>query len=180
MQWLLESVPMKRRIRSDLLRAYFDAAWSCLPVQVQQELRGFIRNIDEVESFENVYLYVRGEDTGAIEIYAGPLTADAPGYAAYHHTEKRRFADLVFASKYMLYGGEGYAVAVCLHEIAHAYDHFLNGSESLQRDQYLDEVNTWNQAEKWAKTLTNPLLRSEVLFTSFHAKIEEQFRAQHP
>lgn len=153
---------MKRRFQSEAVRTHFDTAWHCLPPQVQKALRGFIRHVDEVDRFDGIYLYARNEITRAVEIIDGPLTGEGVGYAAYCIIADRRFCDLIFASRHLLSGTEGYAVAICLHEIAHAQDYFLNGKQTVERGHYLSEIHAWNQALEWAAMLANAELRTDA------------------
>ena len=153
---------MRRRLRSESIRNRFKTAWNYLPRHVQNTLRAFIRYVREVPTIAGSKLYVRDSTTGCREIIDGPLD-EGTGYTFYGDLGTRKICDVLLPTKPLAQYPNGDAIAIILHELAHAYDYALHHREVANRSDYESERLAWDQAAKWAAaTERDPELLKQI------------------
>ena len=133
---------MRHRFRSDLLRYRFNLAWTCLPPVVQRRKRYFIRQVREVRQLRDSR--IRCPDGSRY----GPLE-DGSGYTFYYADDTQEFCDILLSAAL---GGlpEAAALAVILHELAHAHDYSERPHKLMRRKVILSERRAWIKAVYWA------------------------------
>ena len=140
---------MRKRILSGILKNRFDLAWSCIPKNVQKELSGFIRYIDETPELEGTFIYVTDKSRGAIEATEGPLQS-GNGYTFFFSNDDREFCGVILPTDPLVTYSDGEAIAIILHELSHAHEYYLHRKEATQAIVYNAEVNAWINALEWA------------------------------
>src|SRR2546423_322881 len=108
---------MRRALKSEVIKKYFDAAWKVLPKDVKAVLKSFIRQVREVESLTKTRI-ARPDGTryGPIEF--------GTGYTFFYKDRYEAFADVILPG--ILRGfTESEAICVILHELAHAHEYSI-------------------------------------------------------
>jgi len=113
---------MKRRITTTALRERFEKAWSAVPAPEQKSLRPFIRYVDEVPVLKGTFVYGRPRGGTAIESMAGPLERGV-GHTAFLSLASGNVVDVILSADPLASCDEDAALAVILHELAHAWDY---------------------------------------------------------
>ncbi len=144
---------MRRRIESTVLKERFEKAWAILPVSERERLRSFIRYVDEVEVLEGTYVYGVREAGKGVERIMGPLEVGT-GYTAFMTLGSKDVADVILPSDPLASYDEAAALAIILHELAHAVDYLNYPNEAIKRSWYRSEVHAWTQVIAWSRSST--------------------------
>lgn len=157
---------MRRVLKSEILKLYFDTAWKVLPTELQTELKSFIRQVREVESLTKTRIGCPdGRRYGPFEF--------GTGYTFFYKDKYQAFVDVILPGILRDFT-EAAAVCVILHELAHAYEYATKHERAM--GNVLSEQDAWDQALVWSKRSNlSPRIIDEIELCVFDAKIQETF-----
>ena len=158
---------MRRVLKSEIIKGYFDTSWKVLPKDVQIALKSFIRQVREVESLTRIRI---GCPDGT---RYGPLEFGT-GFTFFYKDEYEAFADVILPNILCDFT-EPEAVCVILHELSHAYEYATKHEKTIGNDD--SEHEAWDQAIAWAKSSNLDSKAIEgIELSGLEAKIQESFR----
>lgn len=124
------------------LRRRFNFAWLMVPIRVQDRLQNLIRSVRAVDEIRGMMLRLdNGTRVVVEEDAAAAFLCDETGSAPRGWLlVRKRFAE----------GSEVVAVAVFLHEIAHASYRLEDDTRAAIQPEVRAEAAAWLQAASWA------------------------------
>lgn len=128
----------------------------------------FIRYVDEVSELSGTYIYVRDNKSGIVEICEGPLE-EGTGFAFFYSSTGREFCDIILPKDPIAVYPEGQALAIILHELAHAHDYYIRRRNICNDNLVEAEINFWKKAVEWVSMA--PLPFSFVFDITYFAQI---------
>ena len=141
---------MRRRIHFEILQNRFDTAWNCIPAVVKRDLRGFIRYVDGVPELLGTCISVRDNQTGSVEVCEGPIEKEAAGFCYFYSDSSREFCDVILPNDPIGKIPEAPALAIILHELAHAHDYYIRRNDARDDNEAEAEIRAWRKAIEWA------------------------------
>jgi hypothetical protein len=156
---------LRKHIRSEILKGYFNSAWSCLPADTRHALIHFIRQVREVDRLESATISCPDGSRVC-------LLKSGDAFAFLYKDDQVAFCDILLAAS-LAETRLPIALGVVLYELAHARDYLaaLEGTAASPENEA--DSAAWDQAIRWAKDgIPHPDLMRLVEFWGKYAKIQ--------
>ena len=151
------------------LRRRFEIAWSCLPPNVRQSLKGFLRDVREVKELKDTYIHCPNG-----ELY-GPVDWGT-GFTFFYKDNITSFCDILFPTLLEEFT-EGEALATIIHEFSHAFAYQSFQERAIKESELNSEENAWEQVISWVReSVKDPDLVTEIEGFVFSARCERVLR----